>query len=173
LQPTERNAGIINIDFNDDDRSFTITGVTPGTYTLKVGAPGYFVKSALLGGRDIGHGEFTISPAPGPLEIVLSDNGGSLEGDVVMDDGSPATRASIILLREGEFVRVVSVTNGHFNVRNLQPGAYSVSAWDSIRNVEYADAAWMRQNAGASPAVTIEAGQDARIKLVRQSSPLE
>lgn len=173
LLPTERNSGVISIEFGDDDRSFTITGVTPGTYRLKASAPGYFLKSALLGGRDIGNGEFAIDVAPGPLEIVVSDNGGSLEGDVTMDDSSPARSASIILLREGEFVRVVSVTNGHFNVRNLQPGAYSVSAWDNVRNVEYADPTWMRQNAGASAAVTIEAGQDARIKLTRQTAPPE
>jgi hypothetical protein len=173
LQPTERNSGVLNIVFSDDDRSFTITGVTPGTYRMNVGAASYFVKSALLGGRDIVHGEFIINAAPGPMEIVLSDTGGSLEGDVTMDDASPAASASIVLLREGEFMRVVPVTNGHFNLRNLQPGAYTVSAWDGIRNVEYANTEWMRQYGGASAAVTIEAGQDARIKLTRQTAPLE
>jgi hypothetical protein len=173
LQPAERGSGVINTIFSDDERSFTLTGVTPGTYRLNVGAPSYFVKSVLLGGRDIGHGEFTIDTTPGPLEIVLSDNGGSLEGDVTMDDGSPATNASIILLRDDEFVRVFSVVNGHFNVQNLQPGAYTVSAWDSIRNVEYANPEWMRQYAGASPAVAIQAGQNARIKLTRQTAPPE
>jgi hypothetical protein len=107
------------------------------------------------------------------MEIVLSDGGGSLEGDVTMDDGSPAASGSVILLREGEFVRAFPITNGHFKAGNLQPGAYSVSAWDSMRNVEYANPEWMRQYAGSSAAVTIEAGQDARIKLTRQTAPLE
>jgi len=169
----ERNFGTVNVVFSDDNRSFTVTGITPGSYRLSVAAPSYFLKSATLGGRDIGHGEFTINADPGPMEIVLSDNGGSLEGDVSMEDGSPAASASIILLREGEFVRVLSVVNGHFNARNLQPGVYTVSAWDSIRNVEYADPEWMRQYADASAAVTVEAGHDARIKLIRHVAPVE
>jgi len=171
--PAARNFGTVNVVFSDDNRSFTITGITPGSYSLTMSAPPYFLKSATLGGLDIGHGEFTINTDPGPMEIVLSDAGGSLEGDVSMYDGSPAASASIILLREGEFVRVLSVVNGHFNVGNLQPGAYTVSAWDSIRNVEYANPEWMRQYAEASAAVTIEAGHDARIKLIRQAAPLE
>src|SRR6185437_9305722 len=171
--PNARNFGTVNVVFSDDNRSFTITGITPGSYSLIVSAPPYFLQSATLGGRDIGHGEFTINVDPEPMQIVLSDNGGSLEGDVTMDDGTPAASASIILLREGEFVRVLSVVNGHFNVRNRQPVAYSISAWDSIRNVEYTNPEWMRQYAEASAAVTIEAGHDARIKLIRQAAPLE
>lgn len=173
LRPAEPNSGVVNIVFGDDNRSFTITGVMPGTYSLNVGAPSYFLKSAVLGGRDISHGAFTIDPAPGPMEIVLSDNGGSLEGDVTMDDGSPALSASIILLREGEFVRVFPVENGHFNIHNLQPGAYTASAWESTRNVEYANPEWMRQYSGASVAVSIEAGQNAQVKLIRQTAPPE
>ena len=171
--PIARNPGTVNVVFSDDNRSFTIAGITPGSYSLIVSAPPYFLQSATLGGRDVAHGEFTINADPGPMQIALSDNGGSLEGDVLMDDGSPAATGSIILLREGEFVRVLSVVNGHFNVQNLQPGAYTISAWDSIRNVEYANPEWMRQYADASAAVTIAAGHNERIKLIRRAAPLE
>jgi len=173
LRPGERNPGMLSVVFSDDNRSFTIAGITPGSYNLSVSAPPYFLQSATLGGRDVAHGEFTINADPGPMQIALSDNGGSLEGDVLMDDGSPAATGSIILLREGEFVRVLSVVNGHFNVQNLQPGAYTISAWDSIRNVEYANPEWMRQYADASAAVTIAAGHNERIKLIRRAAPLE
>jgi hypothetical protein len=170
LRPSERNSGTITTAFSDDNRSFTITGVMPGHYSLNFGAGSYFLKSATLGGRDIARGEITIDAAPGPMEIVISDNGGSLDGDVALDDGSPAETAFVILLRDGEFARLLPATNGHFNLHNLQPGDYSVSAWDSIRNVEYANPDWMRQHAGAG-AVTVQAGQNAQIKLVRQTAP--
>jgi hypothetical protein len=171
LRPSERTFGPITTAFSDDDRSFTITGVTPGTYSLTFNAGSWFLKSATLGGRDIAHGEFTIEAAPGPLQIVISDDGGSLEGDVALDDGSPAENAMVILLRDGDFVRLAPVVNGHFNVQNLQPGDYSASAWDGIRNVEYASPEWMRQHAGASVAATVQAGQNAQIKLIRQAAP--
>jgi hypothetical protein len=171
LHSTEPFSRLGRLEWADDHTSFTIMGVGPGEYSLVVSSPEFYVKSATLGGRDVLHRDFSITPAAGPMEIVVADNGGSLEGDVTLDDGSPAENASVILLRDGEFVRNFPVQNGHFNVRNLAPGDYSAWAWDSASTVEYRNPDWMRQHAGAAATISIQAGQNAQVKLVRQTAP--
>lgn len=171
LISSDPSPGVVTISFADDDRSFTILGISPGTYRLRFRSDAYFLESATLNGADISRGEFNIDSTSGPMYIVISDRGGELDGDVVLDDGSPATAASVILLRNGEFARIVNVTNGHFNTRNLQPGDYTATAWDSTRNVEYANPDWMRQYAGVS--ITITADQTANVKLTRLTAPPE
>ena len=102
----------------------------------------------------------TLSGRPARSEAIAR-----VEADGPLDDTRP------ILQLDGH--GWTAGVNGHFNVHNLQPGAYTISAWDSIRNVEYANPEWMRQYAEAPAAVTIEAGQDERIKLIRRAAPLE
>jgi hypothetical protein len=171
LHSTEPFSRLGMLEWDDDHTSFTIKGVGPGEYSLVVSSPEFYVKSATLGGRDILHRDFSIAAAPGPMEIVVADNGGSLEGDVTLDDGSPAENASVILLRDGEFVRNFPVQNGHFNVHHLAPGDYAAWAWDSVSGIEYRNPDWMRQYAGAGATISVQAGQNAQIKLVRQTAP--
>jgi hypothetical protein len=168
----ERGIRMPFVEFGEDNASFTVSS-TPGTYRLRASAPGFFLKSATLGGHDISHGEFTLDSASGPIEIVFSDSGGTLEGDVTLEDGSPATEALVMLLRDGELIRMMPVSNGAFDAYNLPPGDYKVYAWDSARNVEYADPEWMQQNGGAGVEVTVSAGQTAHVKLARQTAPVE
>ena len=53
--------------------------------------PPFYVKSATLAGQDILNSEVPISQAAGPIEIVLRDDGGSIEGDVVDANGQPVS----------------------------------------------------------------------------------
>jgi hypothetical protein len=172
FRSAERGIRMPFVAFGEDKTSFTVNSL-PGTYTLQASAPGFYLKSATLGGRDISHGEFSLDAASGPFEIVFSDNGGTMEGDVMLDDGSPAANAFVVLLREGELVRMIPVSNGGFSAYNLPPGDYKAYAWDGMRNVEYADPAWMEQNGGGGVAVTVAAGQTAQVKLARQTAPAE
>jgi hypothetical protein len=105
LRSSEPNASMGRVEWNDDRRAFTIFGVSPGNYTLVVSSEQYFVASATLDGYSIVRGEFTISGGPGTMQIVLSDQGGSVEGDVALDNGSPAPTASVMLFRDGKLVR--------------------------------------------------------------------
>ena len=106
----------------------------------------FYVKSATLAGQDIMNNEVQISQAAGPVEIQLRDDGGSVEGDIVDANGQPVS-AGIMLLRGT--VRVASgaaEANGHFRIRNVAPGDYTVYAWDEPADVEYGDSDWMRRN---------------------------
>ena len=58
------------------------------------------------------------------------------------------------------------------NFSTVPPGNYKVYAWDDNTNVEYANPEWMQRN-GKSVAVTVDPGQTAQVKLVRQNAPVE
>jgi len=156
--------------WNEDRTAFTFAGVVPGSYRLEfTPPPPFFVKSATLGARDIAGAEVVIGPGAPDIDVVLSDEGGAIEGGVSTDDGAAA---AWVLVQQGRLQHLFghSGTNGHFRMEGLPPGDYVVSAWDEMTNVEYADPAWMQLHA-KSVAVTVEAAQTGQIKLTRQVAP--
>lgn len=156
----------------DDGRTeFTIPGVDPASYRLEFSPPApFYLKSATLGGRDIAGSEVPIGAGAGNIEVVLSDDGGVVEGDVATDDGPAA--AWIFLERDGAPPRNARTdANGHFRIETVPPGDYKVYAFDN-NNVEYSNPEWM-QRTGKGIAVTVESGQSAQVKLTRQTAPAE
>lgn len=172
LMSPEWVAGANNTVWDENKTSFTIPDVVPGSYRLTFSVPSHFyLKSATLGGRDIAGSDVMIGAGEGNIEVVLSDDAGALEGDVSADDGPAA--AWIFLERDGAPSRNARTDpNGHFKIDTVPPGDYRVYAWDDNNKVEYANPDWMQRN-GKAVAVTVEPGQTAQVKLVRQIAPPE
>jgi hypothetical protein len=169
LRPVEPTTGASQLKWDADQTSFAFHDVSPGAYRLDVFPPSpFYVKSAALAGQDILNSEFSVTQSAGPVEIVLGDDGGSIEGDVVDSDGQPAA-GGVIALRNGRATLVQGV--GHFKVLNLAPGDYTVYAWDDANQVPYADQDWMRRYAGSGTAVTVSSGQSVQVKLTQQKVP--
>ena len=159
-------------DWDETRTAFTITDVAPGNYRLDVSPPApFYVKSATLGGRDIARSDIAIGPGGAAIEVVLSDDGGAVEGDVSGDDGPAA--AWVLLEKDGAPSRNARTdANGHFKIDTVPPGDYKVYAWDDNTKVEYANPDWVRRN-GKGAAVTVGPGQTAQVKVVRQIAPAE
>jgi hypothetical protein len=172
LRPSENiNAGG-QVKWDAERSSFTISDVVPGVYRLDVFAqPPFYVKSATLGGQDILRSEIPLAQGAGPIEVVLRDDGGSIEGDVIGADGQPVASGIIVLRSDGRAVNNNLRTSGHFKVQNLAPGDYAVYAWDDTSVVEYANADWMRRYAGAGVQATVTPGQNSQVKLTQQVAP--
>jgi hypothetical protein len=169
LRPVEPTTGAGQLKWDADHTSFAFNDMSPGAYRFDVFPPApFYVKSATLAGQDILNNEFSVAQAAGPIEIVLSDDGGSIEGDAVNADGQLVT-GGIIALRDGRATVIQSA--GHFKLQNLAPGDYAVYAWDDANQVPYADQDWMRRYAGSGTAVTVSAGQNAQVKLTQQKVP--
>jgi len=172
LRPSEPVNLTGQVKWEPDHTAFAINDMVPGSYRLDIFPPApWYVKSATLAGQDILNSEITISQSAGPIEVVLSDDGGSIEGDVVDAAGQPVA-AGILLLRDT--TRVANTTSqptGHFRLQNVAPGDYTVYAWDEPNQVEYANQDWMRRYGGGSVSVTVTAGQKQQIKLTQQLVP--
>ena len=152
--------------------TFTFSDIPAGNYRVQLTPPTpFYVKSVTLGGRDISNSDFIVAPGAGNIEVVLADDGGTVEGDVSTDDGpSPAW---VLLQKDGISSRNARAdASGHFKIDNLPPGDYKVYAWDDNTNVEYGNPEWMRQNA-KGVAVTVAPAQTAQARVTRQTAPPE
>jgi len=155
-------------EVDESGRLFTFPSVAPGKYRVVVPAmrKPWYVKSIELQGQDISERELTIASATGPIEIVASDAQGSVSGTVVDSGGKPA--AGDILLLRGDHAPEIghSESDGSFTMGGVPPGEYSAYAFPDSREAEYADALWMRQNAGVAVPVSVSAGGAARCALI-------
>ena len=159
------------VKWDPDHTSFTINDMVPGSFRLDVNPPGpLYVKSATLAGQDILNNEIPIAQSAGPIEVLLRDDGGSIEGDVVDAGGQPAAAGIMLLRGTIRVANLASQPNGHFRLTNVAPGDYTIYAWDQPNEVAYADPDWMRRNASGL-SVTVTASQSQQIKLTEQTVP--
>jgi len=152
-------AGFNNTSFvqtqTDEDGAFDATGVAPGDYYVFASVPGYeqpmnVVKAAIEAGAD------PHKPLPGvptvhvaadreSLADISIDRGAAISGKVVWEDGSPVTKANVLVVAaKGEKPLppqysmivmgslgaggLVAITDdlGHFRIAGLAPGDYFV-----------------------------------------------
>ena len=62
----------------------------------------------------------------------------------------------------------VAGADGHAVLQGLAPGEYEVSAWDDIRQVEYASPDWMQRHGAGKAVVTVQAGQFPQVTVKQQ-----
>ncbi len=122
------------------DGSFDLSGVADGAYSLVAYGleEGWFVKSAHLGSEDVFQDGVQVEggAAKGSLDIVLSSDGGQIEGAIAdSDKGQPLAGVHLRASPDPEsdynrsrVRRTTSDQNGHFVMKDLPPGKYKVSA---------------------------------------------
>jgi protocatechuate 3,4-dioxygenase beta subunit len=123
------------------DGGFEMKNVTGGSYQLLVGAKSndlrdYITKSVSLDGRDVADSGFTVN-AETSLDVVISANGATIEGTVVDSKGKPVVHATVLDVPSAEhrnrtdlYQQDTSDELGHFSLRGLNPGKYTVLAFD-------------------------------------------
>lgn len=127
------------------DGSFELKDVTGGSYQLMVGAKSnnlrdYITKSVNLDGRDVADSGFIVSPGTS-LEVVISANGSTIDGTVVDSTGKPAAHVTVLDVPSAEhrnrrdlYQRDTTDELGHFSLRGLNPGKYTVLAFEDLED---------------------------------------
>jgi protocatechuate 3,4-dioxygenase beta subunit len=129
-------------DSAKSDGTFTIKNASDGDYEINVSnlPDNYFLKAARLDGVDVLSTGITIDTkqAPGSLDVLISPNGASLDGEIAKDQ-QPFQGATVALVpdppRRGErrlFRTTTTDQNGHFVLQGLPPGDYKVFAWEKV-----------------------------------------
>jgi carboxypeptidase family protein len=120
------------------DGAFTFASVMPGDYHLMVYASGkqygdYFTRSLVFNGKDANDGLLHISGPGDTLELGISANGGSLEGVVTDAKNQPVSETMVIAVPDAAhrsrldlFGQATTDELGHFSMKGLAPGSYSV-----------------------------------------------
>src|SRR5262249_50740413 len=146
------------------DGTFTLSGVTPGDYRLKVTTIGLksYIKSARLGGVDALNPPFRVDGSAAQLDVVLSFNSGSMDALVVDDTQKPVYDATVWLIpdlsrRQRFDLYVVSGTDssGHAHFEGLPPGDYKVFAWSDVAADAWEDPEFLRPYEDRGKAVRI------------------
>ena len=132
-----------------------------------------YVKSVTLRGQDVMNRTFTTDGDTGPVEIVISNNVGSLDATVSGADGGPVPGTVMLLSTTGRRVTLNAGDDGHATRKNIPAGEYKAWAFDNINTVPYADDQWMTQNAGVGERIIIGAAAPATVTLKRIAAPSE
>jgi hypothetical protein len=152
--------------------NFQWKDVNPGTYFLQlVGGNGrdVYLKTVTLGRRNVDAG-FNLA-GPTTVELVASTKTGTVEG-MVTDHDQPVANATVIAVPEEKYRKNVALFGngttdqaGHFVIRGLAPGSYSVFAWQDIEDGVYYDIDFLKSQEPNAAAVTVQSGSSQKIQL--------
>lgn len=163
------------------DGSFEMKSVTGGSYRLLVGAKSnnlrdYITKSVYLDGRDVADSGFTVSSGTF-LDVVISANGSTIEGTVVDSKGKPVAHATVVDIPSAEhrnrtdiYQRDTTDELGHFSLRGLNPGKYTVLASDDLEG-DVREPEFLKSYEGRGEHVQLDEG--ARTSIVVKLSAME
>jgi uncharacterized protein (DUF2141 family) len=161
------------------DGSFEIRNVAPDTYRLfasiggqAVNTPGpndWWLKSAMVGGRDVLDTLLTIAPgenAPGAV-LTFSDQKTEIDGALQTASGQPASDVFVIAYAADRAFwgansrRVQAVrpgVDGRYSIKGLPPGTYLLSVLVDVDQDEWQDPAFLEQLVSSSIKVTLDDG---------------
>jgi hypothetical protein len=155
------------------DGSFEMNNVGAGTYEVLINSMGpgledWYTKAVLIDRHDVLNSGVAVSDAPLQLDIITSPKGGAVEGVVKDHDQHPAPNAVVAVVpdssrtkRQSAYESTSTDQNGHFIMRGLEPGEYTVYAWDNIENGAWLNADALKPYKNDGVAVTVhESGKE-------------
>src|ERR1039458_797282 len=124
-----------------EDGSFVLQGLEPAVYQVSAQAPeDLYLKAVRWGDRDVMQSglDLTQGAADSKLVVVLSANGGQIDGVVEDDQLTPAAGAMVALAPSGappskSLLKWTQTSpGGHFHMQGIAPGSYKLFAWEDV-----------------------------------------
>jgi hypothetical protein len=159
------------------DGSFEWKSVPPGNYFVQLAGDGggnsnWFLKSALAGGREVDDAGMSVSGGAVALDVVASANGGVAEGVVTDQKGEPVANAVIVAVPEARlrgrierFRKTVSDQSGRFALHGIQPGEYTLFAWESVDGEAYYNPEFLKNYEQQGSALRMSEGDRKTVQL--------
>ena len=175
LRSPEGMFGPGQLKWDEGRTKFTMSDIVTGKYSLQVTAKaGYYVKSATLHGQDVLNTDITLQQSVGPVEIVIADDSGVVQGTLNGSDSVPLS-GQLLLFSEknagGRPLFAFSNTQGKYTFPNVPPGDYRIYSWNDPTQAEYANPDWMKQFGGSGILVSVSSGQSAQVDVVQTNVP--
>ena len=126
-----------------------------------------FVKSVTLDGKDVLNDGLHLEAAPRRnLEIVISSNGGVLDGSVLDADANPRANVTTVAVpsgprrRRGDLYKYVSTDDeGRCVLTGLAPGDYKLFAFERVEEGAWQDAEFIKLFEDRGTAVRVQEGR--------------
>ena len=166
-----------NITHVAPDGSFQWTDVPAGNYYVQIAGDGelnggWYVKSVASGGRDLNDSGITVNGGSVSVELVASANGGVTDGVVVDAKGEAFANAVVVAVPEARlrgridnYRKTVSDQTGHFSLRGLRPGDYTIFAWASVEGEAYYNPDFLKTFDGQGNTVHVSEGDHKSMQL--------
>jgi hypothetical protein len=157
------------------DGSFTIPLIPSERYDIELSnAPeDAYVKSARIANNDLLSDGFEAGPGDPlvPILIVLSTRSATVQGVVVVDNGAPATGATVSLIPEPANGRLQQYKTGYadqygmFKIRGVAPGTYTAVAWYDEAPCDIYDRTSVDKCRANGVPLTVAEAMDASVQL--------
>jgi len=125
----------------------------------------WYVKSVMAGGRDLSDSAVSVSGGTLAFDLVASAYGGIVDGIVTDPKGAPVANAIVVAVptarlrgRADHYRKTVSDQGGHFSLRGIRPGDYSVLAWESVDGEAYYNPDFLKDYEGQGSALHVAEG---------------
>jgi hypothetical protein len=154
---------------------FTVTGVPPGRYVLRVStlstAPPRYAKVVTIDGRDVTDTPIDITSDISGIEILVGERPGTIAGHLIPADGIAPIQSAMVFSdqeqhwrRDSSRVQIAALsTAGRFSIRNLPAGGYHVAIVDAPAAEAWSVADLTRLKSSAV-AVTVSDGERTEAK---------
>jgi carboxypeptidase family protein len=189
---TEQDEGVLagresfsNLAHVARDGSFQWTEVPAGSYYVQVmgdatANEGWFVKSVMAGGRDVNDSGITVDGGTVSLDLVISANGGVVEGVAVDRKGEPVANAVVVAVPEARmhprvdhYRKTVADQTGRFSLRGLRPGDYSLFVWENVEGEAFYNPDFLKLFEGRGSALHVSEAERKSLQLeaIPESAP--
>jgi len=135
------------------DGAFILSRVAQGEYRVRVTElpPDYYIKDVRFNQTDTLNAPMHFSgDVSAPLEVLLSPNGGRIDGTVINEKQNLMAGIEAVLIpdrrrdRTDLYKTATTDETGHFTIRGIPPGDYKVFAWDGLEEFGYYDSDLIR-----------------------------
>jgi len=188
LEPTDGNPEALNAAarLGEDpfhvkaDGTFEWNNIPAGSYYVEAASnkhDNWILDSVFVDGRDITDSELNVSGGVLSVTVVFSPEGATLDGTVVDEKNQPVPGAVVVAVpaarfrkRQSRYQRVVSDQRGHFQMRGVIPGDYSLFAWEALDGNAYLDPDFLKLYDSRGTGVHLEKARAKTVSL--QALPL-
>jgi hypothetical protein len=141
-----RFSNLVHVAF---DGSFEWKDVPPGDYYVQMmresdASGDWFLKSIVAGGRDLRDLGLSVNGGAVTLDLIASNNGGTVSGAANDSKGIAVANAVIVAVPEARmrkrldrYHKTISDQSGRFTLRGVPPGDYTLFAWESVDDDAY------------------------------------